>query len=186
MYLGSASLKRFHDDGRPDEDRPLLDWACEHAAWKVEEALQGVVANLPNRVAAGLTRVLAFPLGSRYAPPSDRLGTRVAQSLLDGGETRVRLTPDVYIPASQEQGLGELEATLEKVVRAQPIRRQVKAAARAGTLDGGSEEAQIAEAIAKGLITETDSDLLAEAAAARWETIQVDAFEPESYHSLRG
>ena len=186
MYLGSASLKRFHDDGKPDEDRPLLDWACEHAAWKVEEALQGVIANLPNRAAAGLTRAFAFPLGARYSPPSDRLGTRVAQSLLNGGETRERLTPDVYIPASQEQGLGQLEAALKKIVQAQPIRRQVKAAARAGTLGGGTEEAQIAEAVEKGLITEADSGLIAEAAAARWETIQVDAFEPESYRSLKG
>ena len=186
MYLGSASLKRFHDEGRPSQDLPMLDWACEHAAWKAEEALQGVLANLPNRAAASVTRALTFPLGARYAPPSDALGATVAQSLLDGGEARERLTPDVYIPASQEQGLGELEATLAKVVAAQPLRERVKDAVRSGEIDGDGEAAQIEAAMASGLLSEVEANVIADATSARLETIQVDAFEPDDYRTLRG
>ncbi|MDP6389976.1 MAG: acyl-CoA dehydrogenase [Alphaproteobacteria bacterium] len=186
LYLGSSALKRFHGDGAPAEQMPLLDWSCEHAAWKVEEALDGVLANLGNRPAAGVTRLLAFPIGARYRPPSDRLGATVAQSLLDGGEARLRLTPDVYIPASQEEGLGRLEATLEKVVRAQPARQKVRTAARDGGLDGATEEAQASDAVAKGIITKEEYTLLGEATTARFEAIQVDAFDPETYRSLKG
>ena len=186
LYLGSAALKRFHGDGAPAQDLPLLDWSCEHAAWKVEAALGGVLDNLPNRPAAGMTRLLAFPRGARYKPPGDRLGATVAQSLLDGGEARLRLTPDVYVPASQEDGLGRLEATLEKVVCAQPVRRKVREAAQDGGLDGASEEALAANAVAKGIITEQERALLAEASAARAEAIQVDAFDPDAYRALKG
>ncbi len=186
MYLGSAAMKRFHGEGQPAEDLPLLDWSCEHAAWKVEEALDGVLANLPNRPAAGLTRLLALPLGKRYAPPGDRLGATVARSLLDGGEARLRLTPDVYIPASQEDGLGRLEATLDKVVRAQPVRQKLRDAARAGGLNGGTEDDQAHAAVATGVLTEAEQSILAEATAARLDAIQVDAFDAARYQTLKG
>jgi acyl-CoA dehydrogenase len=186
LYLGSAAVKRFHDDGKPVADVPFLDWSCEHAAYNVEQALDGVIANLPNRAAAGLTRALALPLGTRYRPPDDGLGATVAQSLLDGGEARLRLTPDVYTPASQEEGLGQLEATLDKVVRAEPARRKVKQAARAGDITGAGEAAQAEAAVAKGIIDEAERTLIAEATAARLDAIQVDSFDPETYQSLKG
>ncbi|NKB55977.1 MAG: acyl-CoA dehydrogenase [Alphaproteobacteria bacterium] len=186
MYLGSAALKRYHGDGAPAEDLPFLDWSCEHAAWQAEQALNGVFANLPNRPAAALTRTLTFPLGLRYAPPSDRLGALVAQSLLDGGAARVRLTPDVYIPASQEEGLGRLEATLDKVVRAQSVRKKVRDAARSGSVEGATEDAWAADAVAKGMISEEELTVLTAATTARRDAIQVDSFDPESYRALRG
>ncbi len=186
MYLGSAALKRYHDDGAPQEDLHLLDWSCEHAAWMAEEALDGVLANLPNRPAAALTRALAFPLGKRYAPPNDRLGAIVAQSLLDGGETRVRLSPDVYIPASQEEGLGRLEATLAAVVKAQPIAKTVRDDARANGLNGTDENARAADALARGVISDEDHAILSAAITARFAAIQVDSFDPENYRGLKG
>lgn len=58
----------------------------------------------------------------RRRAPDDRLGHTVAQALLDGNELRLRLTPDVYVPGTYEDGLGRLEATLETVLAA-PARR---------------------------------------------------------------
>ena len=186
MYLGSSALKRFHGDGEPAEDRPFLDWSCEHAAWQAEQALAGVLANLPNRPAAVLTRALAFPRGRRYAPPSDCLGAAVAQSLLDGGEARARLTPDVYIPASQEDGLGRLEATLEKVVQAQPIRKKVRDAIRSGVLANTDPAAELETAVSSGIISREEREILDRAVEAQREAIQVDSFPADRYRTLRG
>ena len=33
LYLASAALKRFADDGAPIADRPLLHWACREALY---------------------------------------------------------------------------------------------------------------------------------------------------------
>ena len=137
-------------------------------------------------LSAALARLLAFPLGRRYAPPSDALGATVAQSLLDGGETRLRLTPDVYIPASQEEGLGRLEATLAAVVRAQPIAKTVRDAARDGGVTGATEDARAADAAAKGVISDQEHALLRTAISARRDAIQVDSFDPENYRGLKG
>ncbi|MGB0553522.1 MAG: acyl-CoA dehydrogenase domain-containing protein [Alphaproteobacteria bacterium] len=105
---------------------------------------------------------------------------------MDGGEAREHLTPDIYIPASQEQGLGELEATLAKVVTAQPLRERVKDAVRSGEIDGDGEATQIEAVMTSGLLSEVEANVIADATSARLETIQVDVFEPDDYGTLRG
>ena len=110
----------------------------------------------------------------------------MASDLLDGGDARLRLTPDVYIPASQEDGLGRLEATLKKVVRARPARQKVRTAARDGGLDGAFEDAQTEDALTKGIITKEEYAQLVEAMTARLEAIKVDDFDPETYRTLKG
>ncbi len=98
MYLCSATLKRFEDDGRPDEDLPLLHWAMQDALYKIQVAFDGVLQNFPSRFAALALRVLIFPLGKCLVPPSDKLGHQVAALLLQPGAARDRLTEGMYLP----------------------------------------------------------------------------------------
>jgi acyl-CoA dehydrogenase len=126
MYLASAALKRFPDDGRPAEDRPLLDWSCDLALWNIQEALRGVIDNLPNRPAALLLRVLIFPLGARRRPPRDRLGAGLARGLLDDGAMRRRLSRNIFSPAAGEAGLGQLENALAAVLQARAAQQKMK------------------------------------------------------------
>ena len=39
MYLGSAALKRFHDEGGPERDRALVQWSLDHALKQVHHAV---------------------------------------------------------------------------------------------------------------------------------------------------
>ncbi|MFZ1547559.1 MAG: acyl-CoA dehydrogenase, partial [Candidatus Nitrotoga sp.] len=50
LYLCSATLKRFEDDGRPAEDLPLLHWAIQDALYRIQIAFDGVLQNFPSRV----------------------------------------------------------------------------------------------------------------------------------------
>jgi acyl-CoA dehydrogenase len=186
MYMASAALKRFYDDGRPAADRPLLTWSCNLALWNIQEALVGVVDNLPNRLAAAALRILIFPLGARLRPPSDDLGAEVARSLLDGNEMRLRLTPDIYIPGATEDGLGRLEAALSQVVAARGVREAVRAAIRKGKLEPTPDDTLIDRAVSLGIINDEDGRRLAEAEAARDAVIQVDTFDPQTYIGLKG
>jgi len=186
MYLASAALKRFHDDGRPAGDLPLLRWSCDLALWNIQEALQGVVDNLPNRPAAAVVRILTFPLGARVRPPGDDLGAELAQGLLDGNEMRLRLTPDIYIPDAAEDGLGRLEAALSKVVAAEDARDAVRKAIRKGKLESAPDDTLIDRAVSLGIIDDEAGRRLHEAEAARDVVIQVDAFDPQTYIGLKG
>jgi acyl-CoA dehydrogenase len=57
LYLGSATIKRFIDDGSPERDAPFVRWSCEHALFRIQTALTGFLDNL------SLRRGSRFPSG---------------------------------------------------------------------------------------------------------------------------
>lgn len=184
LYLASAAAKRFWDEGQPALDVPFVRWACQHALHEIQKALAGILDNLPNR-APRMLRVLVFPLGARYRAPSDALGAQVARALLEDREGRLRLTRDIYIPPRHEPGLGRLEAALDKAVEALAVEARIRDAVRAGRIDRAPGDALVDLALKAGVITEQDRKRIRAADEARDEVIQVDAFDPEAFRSLR-
>ena len=118
-------------------------------------------------------------------PPSDKLGQRVARDILEDREARMTLTSDVFMPPPDEVGLGALEAALDKAVRAIPVETKLRDAVRAGTLDRAPGHMLDDLGLAAGVITQAEYDLLNDARDARDEVIQVDAFDPEIFKTLR-
>jgi acyl-CoA dehydrogenase len=184
LYLASASVKKFWDDGQPERDRPFLDWVCRYALYQIQTALGGLLDNLPPRLAARAVRWLVFPLGARYRRPSDALGAQVARALLEDRDERLRLTRDIYVPPPDEPGLGRLEAALDKVVDALAVETKIRDAARAARIDRAPGDALVDLALQAGVITEEDRRRVRLADEARDEVIQVDAFDPNEYRSL--
>ncbi|MFQ5669976.1 MAG: acyl-CoA dehydrogenase [Acidobacteriota bacterium] len=177
LYLASATVKQFVHDGRPDSDRYAARWACEQALFRIQTALRGIIDNLPSRPAARLLNVLIFPLGARYRPPSDRLGSALAQGLLEGRDTWRSLTRHIDIPDHQEPGLGQLEASLEKVLAARPAARKLRQTLREGRLRPQPAAGLHQQAVADGILSPAEQSLLAEAEASRQEAVAVDAVE---------
>ena len=181
LYLGSAAIKRFKDDGYLKADRPIMRWAAEHATYQVQQALVGVLDNLPNRLVAWGLGWLVFPRGARAKPPSDKLGGKVARALLEDGDLRRRLTRDIYVPNAEEPGLGKLEAALGKCVNALAVETELRDAIRSGKLDRAPGDTLIERALEAGIIDEEDALDLKEAEEARSLAIRVDAFDPKSF-----
>ncbi len=186
MYLGSATLKKFHDEGQLDRDRTLLHWSCLHAEWMIQEALVGVLDNFPNRIISRLLRMIIFPLGARLRPPSDALGAQIARGLLDGNEMRLGLTSEIYVPPLEEKGLGRLEAALQKTIAARPAEEKINKALRAGKLARTQGDQLLGNAVSAGIISQQERRCIEAADEIRDEVIQVDAFEPEFYLALKG
>ncbi|MFQ6046467.1 MAG: acyl-CoA dehydrogenase [Gemmatimonadales bacterium] len=186
MYLASAALKRYMDEGQPDRDLPFVQYACVDALYEIQTALVGILDNFPNRPVAWLLQALVFPFGPRYRRPSDRLGTAVARGLLEDREARLHLTADMYVPPADEPGLGHLEAALDHAVAALKVETKIRDAVRAGKLDRAPGEILLHQAAAVGIITEDERQRVLEADDVRDEVIQVDAFDQETYRGLRG
>src|SRR5262245_20942026 len=184
MYLASASLKRFRDDGELSGDWPFCAWACEHALCEVEGALDGVLRNLPLRPLAWALRPLVFPLGRRERGPLDARTSAVAKALLDDAEARERLTAGIYAPPRDELGLGRLEAALAEATEALSVEAKLRDAVRRGVLPRlpGADLARAG--LAAGVISPAELDALVAAERAREEAIQVDAFSPEEFQRL--
>jgi acyl-CoA dehydrogenase len=176
MYLASATLKRYEDEGRQQADRPLVDWAIWDAMFKAQNAFEGVISNYPSRAAAWMLRRIVFPLGRPYVVPSDRLGHEVAKLLIEPSATRDRLTAGMYVPRDESDIIGKLEAALHAAVAAEPIERKMRAAQKAGQIAGEAGAALAQAALAAGVINAAEHAQLQRATVLRDEVIRVDDF----------
>jgi acyl-CoA dehydrogenase len=185
MYLGAATLKRYHDEPKLASNYDLARWGAATALYETQEALRGVLDNLPNGAAAVFARMLVFPLGARFRKPSDFLGQRVARTILEDREARINLTADIYVPGADDPGLGTLEAALDKAVSAIPVETKLRDLVREGRIDRAPRTELDDLALAAGLISSEEYMRLDEAREARDEAVQVDAFDADAYRNLR-
>src|SRR5271154_7073420 len=74
MYLPSMVLKHHDNQGREEADLPLVEWACRSLLYQAQEQLHLFLRNFPVRPLAALMRVIIFPRGLTYFPPSDAQG----------------------------------------------------------------------------------------------------------------
>jgi len=179
LYLCSATLKRFEDDGRPAEDLPLLNWAMQDALYHIEQAFDGVINNFPNKFARLVMNALIFPLGKSVAPPSDHLGHEVASLMTKPGPARDRLTSGIFIPNDEMDAIGALEAALASTLANEPLQADLEKARKEGKLKSRVELSMIAEARDQGLITAEQALQLERDYALRRKVIMVDDFAPE-------
>jgi acyl-CoA dehydrogenase len=203
LYLASAALKCFEDDGRPAEDLPLLHWSLQDALARTEEAFYGLFANLPNRLVAWALRGVIFPFiypyGREFDPPRDRLGSQVVGLLLAPGPARERLTAGVYIPKDPDEPVAVLEAALRAVIAAEPIGAKIRQARERGMISSSFADPIVDEACAKGVITQAEKEAMERAKMLRRRVIMVDDFpkdlgkteihqttQPVTFEALRG
>ena len=179
MYLCAATLKHFHDTGRPAADLPLLHWAAQHSLFSTQEALDGILRNFPNRVIAAMLRVIVFPLGRRLRPPGDKLGRAVADIMISPSETRDRLTAGIYISNDPDDITGRLEHALALVIASEPIERRLR---QAGEVQPPLTDytVWVASLHERSLISPEEAHTLRSAEAATRAVIAVDDFPPES------
>jgi acyl-CoA dehydrogenase len=185
MYIGTAVVNRHCAEDK-HSDYALFDWAIDEALFNTQEALRGVLDNLPNQSAATAIRPFVFPFGARRRPPTDRTTAACARALLDGNESRVRLTRDMYLPGHGDPGLGRLERALALTVEADPLRKKLRDAQKAKVLARGGELEVLDEAVAKNVLSASERDKVKLACEARDDAIQVDDYAPEAYRSQRG
>ncbi len=179
LYMTSALIKRFNDDGQPRADRVLFQWAGRYCLNHVEEALDSMVQNFPVRPVAWLMRLLALPNGRYIGVANDKLGHKVASMLLQPSEARERLTSGMFISRDPDGPIHLLEDALPKVIAAEPIERKIRQAMKKGLVTGRDSETQLTNAVSNNVITADDAETVRIANLARDKVIQVDDFSPE-------
>ncbi|NGX15607.1 acyl-CoA dehydrogenase [Wenzhouxiangella sp. XN24] len=175
LYMASAVLKRFEDDGRPEEDLPIVCWALDDSLAIIEERLDGILRNFPVAGVGPLLRPFVLPLGRRFRGASDRLGHEVAKLLLSPSATRDRLTDGLYIQRSEEDPMGLMELALEKVIAGEPVERKL-AKAFGASVNTVNMEAVLEKGIKDGVIDAAEAELVREAMDITTRAIAVDDF----------
>lgn len=179
MYLISATLKRFEDEGRQAADAPLAHWSIQDALFKLQKAFDGVLANTPNRFVAWTLARLIFPWGRTQTPPSDALGQDVARLLISPSATRDRLTSGCHLPATADEPVGAIELALAATLAAEPIEAKIRELEKRGGLQGNPQAnvRDIADAAyAAGGITAEEYAVVKQRNSLRDTVVHVDDF----------
>jgi len=181
LYLASAVIKRFEDEGRPAEDVALLRWAGDYCLHEVEKTLVVILKNFPNRFLVWLLGGVVFPAGRRHHVPGDAMGHDCATRLLEPSAVRDRLTRGMYVSHSAADTTGRLEDALPKVLAAEPHERKLIKFVETQPLLHGDHAAQVRAAVTQGVLNEQEAKLVRAAYAARRAVIAVDDFPADRF-----
>jgi acyl-CoA dehydrogenase len=171
LYLLSAALKRWEDEGRQPEDLPALQWVMANGIRTIENRFAEVLANLPNRPVAWLLKFIVQPLGANPLGPSDKVVHRCAQLVLEPSAARDRLTSGLYqSPADDDGPLARLERAFRLVAANDTLEKRLRAA----------RVRDWNEAVKRGILTPEEGERMQAAHEAVAKVITVDDFAPEA------
>lgn len=180
LYILSATLKHFYDQGKPAEDIPLVHWSCQTCLYVIQQKFDEILKNFPNRFVALLLRGLIFPHGLVFSKPSDKLGHKVAQLVLMPTTSRTRLSEGAFTTYTRDNMLSLLEEALIKTLAAEPIEKIIHAVVHHNPMLRSSsivEQANVA--FAQQMISQEQLDVVLAAETARRKVISVDDFSNE-------
>ncbi|WP_292292931.1 acyl-CoA dehydrogenase [Marivita sp.] len=167
MYILSAALKRWQDDGRPKADLPVLRYAAQSAFRNIRAAMDDVLQNLPARWAAWLGRAMTLPGGAARGP-DDALTETCADLVYAPSDTRDRIVGRLH-PGCARDGIAQLNDAWAKVTALEPVMKTLREA-------GHSPDS----ALEAGLLSQSDHAEIREMERAVASVIAVDDFTPEA------
>ena len=181
MYLISAVLKRYEDDGRQEADLPYVHWSIQDALVKAQTALVGVLENFPNRVIASLVRIIIFPFGLPYRNPSDSLGTQVAEAMQTHSESRNRLLADSFMKYGTDDPISCIDAAFTLLTQVDAIEKRLKPTIKSGILAPIPQslpamQEWVARAEAISMINAVERQTLSDFVRLTNTSVQVDDF----------
>ena len=181
MYLLTAVLKHFEDEGSQSEDIPLLQWAAEDCLYNTQEAMKDVLRNFPVPIIGTLLNMVIFPLTKPYGGANDKLGHKVARLLLQPSAVRDRLTRDIFWTDNPDDGMGRLEHALKLSIAAEDAERKLRDAMRIGLLNQQPIESLLEKAQELDIINKQEAEQIMQSHLATQNAIRVDEFSKEGW-----
>lgn len=182
LYLASATLKRFEDEGRQQQDLPMVHYAVQHCLHKCGVAFNEVFDNFPRKGIGRLLRTMLFPLGIRYQAPKDKVTVEIAKLLMKPGSHRERLTHLCYIGDKESDPVGIMERAFVAMHGVKDIERKLAKAVKAGEIPRKvSLKEKLEIALSAGIVTEADVEKMHNADQLRQKAIQVDHFAADQF-----
>lgn len=179
LYLLSATLKQYHDQGKQADDLPLVHSACQYCLFQIQERFKEILTNYPSRIIAVFMRILVFPLGANFAMPKDKFNRKIAKLFTSPTNTRDRLATGAYLTPDTQNVMADIQDALIKSIAAEPMEKAIRDAVKDGTITSDSLIDKAKEALEKKILSREDFDVVIAADEARRKVIAVDDFSPE-------
>lgn len=178
LYMACASLKYFKDNGKQAVHEDFVHWVIQHCLYEAQVAIVEVLDNFTLPKLGKLMKFVLFPYGKPFKKPSDNLEFKIAQSLLTNSTIREEFRKLCYIPEEYNDPVGRMEVAFKSFLAASPVKAKIHKAIKAKQLPKASIKKVASDALAIGVITQEELDILDQAAKYANEVIQVDEFGP--------
>ena len=175
MYVMSAALKHYENQGSHKEDLVLLRWVCQDSLFNIQTALKGIMKNLPVPFIGALCNFIIFPLTKPYHRPGDNLGHQVAKLTLTPSEALDRLSTGIFTSDDKDSSTGRITHALNLVLSTEQLQHKLNDAYKQGLIESRDRDAY-EQARETNIITDNEYTLLVEAEAAIQNAIKVDEF----------
>lgn len=175
LFIASATLKRFDDEGRQKDDLPLLHWAMQDTLYRLQESQLALLDNFGT--VGKVMKAIMYPFGRIAKRPSDKLDSKVAKILLEPSATRERLGHGQFLSTGGQ--FGYLEQTLQDIIAAEPLFDKVRKAANDRRMPFMFLDQVAEQGKRLGVLDDDEIDVLRRAEQGRLRVISVDDFAHE-------
>lgn len=188
LYLLSALLKHYQDQGAQETDLPLLDWACEYCLGTFWQSMETFLHNFPQRPLAWLLKLCTMPLGKPCSLPQDRRYQSVAQCLTTPHAARARLLAPLFIAENPQDSVAHLEKAFHATFEHAALLKKVYAAVKRSTPHPDQKKPQhcvstlstyIAMALEHKVLSQEEAKKLCYLDKLYQTAIAVDDFSPQ-------
>lgn len=177
LYLASMVIKHYENDGCPEEDFPIVQWSLEYLIHEYQEAFRGIIDNYPSRILAHGLKLVVFPVGMHFTPPSDKLETRVVELITQNNVARDRLTAGLFLEDGDNNPLAHVNAVFLESLSLEPINAKVRQAVKDKSIAKLQGLELIKAAHDAGVITDTEANQLKGFDEHLMSVIHVDDFD---------
>ena len=194
LYYASAVIKFWHEEGYPEEHRPIVEWCLQTCLSDLKKDFRELIINYPVPALRWPLRLIVFPLGATgLNGPDDKLGTEIAMTIVKDTPLREMLSRGCYFNTDSQDSLGRILNAYRLANETKETRDKLHTAVRArdpDDLDGiallmAHERKKLVDwAIKEKVITKDESKKLLEALTALYDVLRVDAFEAEGIKQL--
>lgn len=184
QVLAFSALRRYKAEGCKKEDLPLLQYSCEYALARIQEAFEGIHANFDVPVVGWWLKgpsALFLRLNPLSRGPSDKLIAPAAATVQKFDEQFRRLTSDIAPIDDEQPGMGRLMKAFRLHNDVQPLLGRIRDAQKSRELPRGLEFEVVDEAVQRKVLTPREAVRVKEAEEAALAAIEVDVFTPENY-----
>ncbi|NWO05947.1 MAG: DUF1974 domain-containing protein, partial [Alteromonadaceae bacterium] len=194
LYYATAVIKQWHEEGYPEDQRDLVEWCLETCLRDLQIAMREAIINYPVPALRWPLRLLVFPLGATgLNGPSDKLGARVAATIVDDTQVRQRISRGTFINPDPHDPLGRVLNAYKLANETADVRKRLHDAIRnrdedeLGGIDllmGHQRKELVDWACAQGIVKADECPKLEEALTALYDVIRVDAFDADGLKEL--
>jgi len=194
LYYATAVIKQWHEEGYPDDQRDLVEWSLETCLRDLQRSMREAIINFPVPALRWPLRLLVFPLGATgLNGPSDKLGARVAATIVEDTPVRQRISRGTFINPDPQDPLGRVLNAYKLAKETADSRNRLHEALRnrdedeLGGIDllmGHQRKELVDWACAQGVVKADECPKLEEALTALYDVIRVDAFDADGLREL--